>query len=1059
MKRALLAAVLGISTLAPTICAHAQGQIFLDNYSTYVVGPYPVVTYGAGSGGSVGAWIPSGFTVGFYYSTTPATFNDPSGTAVPGGSFVLGTGANSTVQLGNVFPGFYSAPGFCSLPVPAGSTIYVVVVAYNGPNYASSTVRGHSSVFTMTTAAAPPVPGMGNVASGFSVYPVTSAPIIVENPISKSVLQSNPFTVTIACLGASPLGYQWRLNGTNIPAATSTNYTVGSASLADAGNYDVVVTNSYGSSTSAVAVVQVLPPGAPSIRINNQLAAGTVYSAAPAGVTISNSFPGGFVFYTLDGSTPTTGSTFYNAPFNLNSSATIRALALSADFSQSGAAPPVNLVVIPTYALSTSVLGSGSISLNPPTGPYLSNTVVMVSANAAANWAFDHWSGDLSGSLNPTSIVMNGPRSVQAVFTQTAYPLTLSTPGGGSVTANGQTIAPATYYPTGSVVSLAATPASGWSFVRWQGTTNSTSNPLNITITQSNNIQAVFATVVGTNIAGNGTVVFSPTNPVVFGTTVTATAYPAVGHYFVTWSQAASGTNNPTTFLVASATPTVGALFAASPAPTILAQPTNTSVVLGNSTSLSVLASGAEPLTYQWRKGATNLPSRTNAALAFPSAQAADAGNYSVVVFNTYGSSITSSVATLTVLLPPTIATNPASQWVLLGSNASFSVTATGTAPLSYQWRKNGGPLGAPSLPTYGLTAVSSNDNGNFDVVVSNPYGSATSAVATLTIVYPPTITNQPLDQVAAINTAPAFTVAAEGTAPFSYQWHTLSGPILDATNATLVLSSVQTNQAGAYWAVVANPYAVATSAVAQLTVYIPATITSDPQSLLAAAGDTATFSVGAYGYPALSYQWYKDNVPITNATASSLVISNVWTNHLAIYQAIVWNTYSAATSSPAWLIMRPSLVTPYTGVVALWGYDAVLSVSAVGSGNLGYQWLREGVEIIGATNQTLTIPTVQFTDQGLYSVVVCSEWGCVTNAPAQLVVNPANTSLGLYAGITIEGSPGYTYQIQYTTDLANTNSWQTLTNYTLLQPVELWIDTSVEARSLPKRFYRVQGN
>jgi len=75
-----------------------------------------------------------------------------------------------------------------------------------------------------------------------------------------------------------------------------------------------------------------------------------------------------------------------------------------------------------------------------------------------------------------------------------------------------------------------------------------------------------------------------------------------------------------------------------------------------------------------------------------------------------------------------------------------------------------------------------------------------------------------------------------------------------------------------------------------------------------------------------------------------------------------------------------------------------------------------------------------------------------------ELVINPANISLGLYAGITIDGVVGYTYGIEYTTDLTNTNSWQNLTNVTLTQPVELWVDRSVNvhAPGVEKRFYRV---
>ena len=83
---------------------------------------------------------------------------------------------------------------------------------------------------------------------------------------------------------------------------------------------------------------------------------------------------------------------------------------------------------------------------------------------------------------------------------------------------------------------------------------------------------------------------------------------------------------------------------------------------------------------------------------------------------------------------------------------------------------------------------------------------------------------------------------------------------------------------------------------------------------------------------------------------------------------------------------------------------------------------------------------------------------GLTRSAQALLVVNPAGVSLGLYPGLTVDGVVGRTYEIQYTTTVLDTNSWISLTNLTLTQPVQLWIDTSTDAMcgTHPKRFYRV---
>ena len=126
---------------------------------------------------------------------------------------------------------------------------------------------------------------------------------------------------------------------------------------------------------------------------------------------------------------------------------------------------------------------------------------------------------------------------------------------------------------------------------------------------------------------------------------------------------------------------------------------------------------------------------------------ATNAGSYTVVVANLAGS-ITSSVAMLTVLVPPAITTPPQSLTVNQGTNAPFSVTAGGTAPLSYQWQWNGAPISGATDTNYTVTSAQSTNAGSYTVVVTNLAGSVTSAVATLTVIVPPAITNQPVSQV-----------------------------------------------------------------------------------------------------------------------------------------------------------------------------------------------------------------------------------------------------------------------------------------------------------------------
>ncbi len=173
-------------------------------------------------------------------------------------------------------------------------------------------------------------------------------------------------------------------------------------------------------------------------------------------------------------------------------------------------------------------------------------------------------------------------------------------------------------------------------------------------------------------------------------------------------------------------------------APSITTQPANQSVVAGAAATFSVTASGTAPLSYQWRKGGANISGATSASYTtLPTSSANNGEVFSVVVTNSAGS-VTSSNATLTVTtaaVAPSITAQPANQSVAAGQTATFSVTASGTAPLSYQWRKGGTNISGATSASYTTLPTSSANNGEqFSVVVTNSAGSVTSNNATLTV-------------------------------------------------------------------------------------------------------------------------------------------------------------------------------------------------------------------------------------------------------------------------------------------------------------------------------------
>ena len=227
-------------------------------------------------------------------------------------------------------------------------------------------------------------------------------------------------------------------------------------------------------------------------------------------------------------------------------------------------------------------------------------------------------------------------------------------------------------------------------------------------------------------------------------------------------------------------------------APTISAQPANQTVPAGQTATFAVAASGTAPLSYQWQKNGANISGATAASYTTPATTSTDNGStFQVLVSNTAGS-ITSSAATLTVnpaAVAPRITTQPASQTVTAGQTATFAVVASGTAPLSYQWQKNGANIAGATSASYTTPATTSTDNGStFQVVVSNTAGSITSNAATLTVnpaAVAPTITAQPANQTVTAGQTATFAVAASGTAPLSYQWQKNGANIAGATSAS----------------------------------------------------------------------------------------------------------------------------------------------------------------------------------------------------------------------------------------------------------------------------------
>ncbi|MCX8521571.1 MAG: DUF1566 domain-containing protein, partial [Rhodoferax sp.] len=338
--------------------------------------------------------------------------------------------------------------------------------------------------------------------------------------------------------------------------------------------------------------------------------------------------------------------------------------------------------------------------------------------------------------------------------------------------------------------------------------------------------------------------------------------------------------------------------------PVISTQPLTQSVVAPGTASFSVTATatGTGPLRYQWKKNGSNIDGATSSTYTTPATSNADNGAaYSVSISNSAGT-VTSNTATLTVapaLGSPAIGSQPVAQSVVTATTASFSVTATGTEPLAYQWKKNGTDIAGATSSTY-TTPV-------------------TSSPATLTVTalpVPPGISTQPVAQSVFATDTASFSVVATGTDPLAYQWKKNGTDIAGATSRTYTTpATVLTDNNAVFTVVVSNSAGTVTSNPATLAV-TALRITTQPSAQTVDLGGTASFSVTAVGAGTLTYQWKKDGTDIVGATSStySLPVTVIADNN-AVFSVVVSNSAFTVTSSNAKLKVNPySLVANASG-------------------------------------------------------------------------------------------------------------------------------------------------
>jgi hypothetical protein len=214
---------------------------------------------------------------------------------------------------------------------------------------------------------------------------------------------------------------------------------------------------------------------------------------------------------------------------------------------------------------------------------------------------------------------------------------------------------------------------------------------------------------------------------------------------------------------------------------------------------------------------------------------------------------------------------------------------------------------------TMTLTNVQLPNAGDYRVVVSNGGGAITSQVATLTVIFPPNITDQPISTSVPAGTQAQFNVAATGTQPLYYQWRHENTNVPGGTDAILSIHSAQASNSGAYSVLVSNVAGSVTSIIAYLTILTPPTINTQPQGQSVKSNANVVFSVAPGGSAPFTYRWMRNGTNVPGGTGVNLNLANVQPASEGVFKVLVSNGAGNVLSSNAILYVgRPLTLTNF---------------------------------------------------------------------------------------------------------------------------------------------------
>jgi hypothetical protein len=755
---------------------------------------------------------------------------------------------------------------------------------------------------------------------------------IIEHPTSQMAVAGQNVTLYVKVSGDGPFTFLWRKDGALIAESYVDSYTISNITLADAGNYNVIVKNDFSQAMSNIAVITVLQK--PEIIINPSI---TTIQIDPV-LNITKIIP-------------------EKIRFDLNVSAK--------------GTPP----------LSTQWRKDG---INIPGAT--NNLFSLVSPLTTDSGVYDAVVSNIAGediSARYELKVLAPPRiTVQPVLPPKIIlgdNVTFTATATGSPELKYQWRKNNNVIPSAdsTTITLQAIPENygDYTLYVWNEVGNTTS--VRVSLTDANVLKKpeIIKHPLSLITKVGGVATF----------TVTATGSPTLtyqwkkGNVNILGANFATYTINPVLdssagdFNVVVSNPAGSAVsnvatLSVGRSPTIVVQPSSVNVIITNNTEFTVTAAGTEVLTYQWRKNNIDIPNATLSSFPLFNVQQPDVASYDVVIKNDYGT-VTSSKATLTLLYPPKITGNPSGGNFILGANIqTLTATATGTAPLQYQWRFNGENITGATTTNYNIPSFSASNEGVYDLIVSNSIGSVTSLSAGLKLVTPPSIKNIIISNALSSTT---YNIATKNITA-------------DILSNKLIKIEVETEGD--------DPINIAYSTVYTHIV----NISPYSESTIVMGLSSNSFDILEYDWSfSKNLTWNKkiiyfnsanrivpSNIPSYNPTLKANPFSINITLSNPVGTRYFSNAIKLNMSNPLVITLNP------VGGKYLSAASVSMKVAATGPSSINYQWRLNGINIPGATSTTYTINSLSAIHVGDYDVIVKSTYETLTSSKATLQIS-----------------------------------------------------------------------